>query len=149
MPKPRDDRALDLAKIHMAKAQLAMDDDVYRDTVRAIANQRTSTAKDLDYAERAKLLEHFRRLGWKDRGYTPAKRVAEQKQKLMDKLHAQLAAAQRQWAYADGMARRMFKIQKVDWLNAEQLRKLVAAMEYDRRRREAKLAAEQPEAPRA
>lgn len=149
MPARRDDRKLDLAKIHMAKAQLALDDDVYRDTVRAISNQRTNTAAELDYAERAKLLEHFRRLGWRDRSYTPAKVVAQQKQALMDKLHAQLSAAQRSWGYADGMARRMFKVPKVDWLTAEQLRKLVAALEYDRKRREAKLAAEPPAAPTA
>lgn len=144
--KPRNERNLQLGRIHQAKAALAMDDDVYRAKVREVSGERTSTAAELDFAERAKLLDCFRRLGWQPRGFTPAKKAAEHKQRLVNKIHAQLASAQRPWAYADGMARRMYKVQKVDWLDAEQLRGLVAALERDAQRRAAKaaVAAERP-----
>ena len=134
-------RNRELARIHIAKSQLAMDDDVYRATVRAVSNQRTDSARDLDYAEREKLLEHFRRLGWKDGGgRLRRKHAARDKQAMIDKVSAMLSQSMRPWAYADGVAKRMFGVQKVDWLDHEQLRRLVTALEYDRRRRERKAA---------
>jgi hypothetical protein len=38
------------------------------------------------------------------------------------------------------MGKRMFKIDQLEWASAEQLRSLVAALEYDRRRRAARKA---------
>ena len=49
-----------------------------------------------------------------------------------------LADAGRPWAYAHGMARHMFKVTRVEWCNADQLGCLIAALEYDARRRAAK-----------
>jgi phage gp16-like protein len=129
-------RNRELARIHIARAQLAMDEDVYRATVRAISNQRTDSAKDLDYAEREKLLEHFRRLGWRDvQTGVRRKFTAAAKQPLMDKVAALLASSMLPWAYADSMARRMFKVERTDWLDADQLRRVVAALEYQKKRR--------------
>jgi len=134
--KPTSSRNRELARIHIARAQLAMDEDVYRSTVRAISNQRTDSAKDLDYAEREKLLEHFRRLGWTDvRTGVRRKVTTWHKQKLMDKVAAMLASSMLPWAYADAMARRMFKVERTDWLDHDQLRRLVAALEYQKKRR--------------
>ncbi|MCC6195696.1 MAG: regulatory protein GemA [Burkholderiales bacterium] len=133
-------RNAELARIHIAKAQLGLADDTYRATIRGISNQRTDSAKDLDYGERAKLLEHLRRLGFRDRGALPSRQAAAAKQALIDKIHAHLATASRPWAYADGMARRMFRIERVDWLTPQQLHKLVAAFEYDAKRRARKAA---------
>lgn len=53
----------DLAKIHIAKKDLGLDDDVYRDVLWTICRVRTSS--ELDIAGRAKLLEHFKSRGWK------------------------------------------------------------------------------------
>lgn len=59
-----------LAMIHIAKKQLGLDDDTYRDIVRLVSNGRESSAGELDYAERNKLLEHFKSRGFKN---APAK----------------------------------------------------------------------------
>lgn len=64
-PAVRDARSRDLAKIHLARAQLGMDDDTYRDILWTVG--RVRSAAELDFAGRARLLEHFRKCGWKPR----------------------------------------------------------------------------------
>ena len=51
-----------LAKIHVAKKQLDMDEDAYRDMLQRTVGQRTS--KGLSDAQCGKVLEEFRRLGF-------------------------------------------------------------------------------------
>ncbi len=54
--------------------------------------------------------------------------------KLLGKVEAFLAEAKRSWAYVDGMALRMFQVERVEWLDPGQLHKLVAALSYDAKR---------------
>ena len=49
-----------------------------------------------------------------------------------------MTIAGRPWGYAHGIAKKMFKIDLVEWCEPNQLWRIVAALEYDRRRREAK-----------
>lgn len=56
-------RRRDLATIHVAKKQLAMDDDTYRAMLWSIA--RVKSAGDLDHAGRARVLEHLKACGFK------------------------------------------------------------------------------------
>lgn len=64
-PKPkRDLRGADLAKIHIARKELGLDEEAYRDVLRAVCG--VESAKDLDMAGRWKLLQYFRSKGWKD-----------------------------------------------------------------------------------
>lgn len=65
MPFHGDTRKLDLAKIHLAKAQLGMAEDTYRGLLATIG--RVDSAADLDDAGRKALLAHFKRLGWAPR----------------------------------------------------------------------------------
>ncbi len=60
-------RTSDLAKIHIAKKDLALDDETYRDVIRNIGKAGSGSAADLDPTGRARVLEHFRRTGWKPR----------------------------------------------------------------------------------
>ena len=83
-------------------------------------------------------MAEFARLGWES---TPAKKqgrkapaAALDRVKLVSKIEAFLAEAKRSWAYADGMALRMFKVERVEWLDPQQLQKMVAALTYDARR---------------
>ncbi len=46
----------------------------------------------------------------------------------MGKIEALLVDNNLPWAYADGIAKQMFKVEKVDWLERGQLRKVVAAL---------------------
>lgn len=52
-----------LAAIHVAKKQLGLDDDSYRDTLRLVTGK--SSTGDMSEAERQKVLERFRQLGFK------------------------------------------------------------------------------------
>lgn len=65
------------------------------------------------------------------------------RQALMGKVEAHLADARRPWSYAHGMAQRMFKVDRLEFCNDEQLHRLVAALEYDQARRAKRPAAAQ------
>lgn len=66
----------------------------------------------------------------------PELAIGTDKEPLLRKIEAYLAEAKRPWDYAHGMARRMFKVNRLQWCQARQLHKIVAAMEYDARRHE-------------
>lgn len=68
-------RTAQLAQIHIAKKQLGLDDDTYRSVIRLISNNRTHTSSQLDYAERNKLLDHFKARGFKNSAPVAAKKV--------------------------------------------------------------------------
>jgi phage gp16-like protein len=53
---------------------------------------------------------------------------------MLQKIEAYLAEAKRPWTYVNAMAKRMFKIERVQWCNPGQLHKIIAALEYDARR---------------
>lgn len=58
-----------LAKIHIAKAQLNLDDDQYRDIVRRITGK--DSASKCRYSQLVDLINEFKALGWK----TPKKKA--------------------------------------------------------------------------
>lgn len=56
-------RNAELAQIHIARAQLGLDEETYRAVLWTVG--RVKSSKDLDWTGRKKLLEHFRAKGWK------------------------------------------------------------------------------------
>lgn len=128
-------RNLDLSKIHIAKKDLGLDDDTYRALLTRVAGVRS--AKDLNPRQTGRVLAEFVRLGWTPSATKTGRKTpvpAPDRQKLIGKIEAFLAEAQRPWTYVDSMAARMFKIERVEWLDPEQLQKMVAALTYDARR---------------
>jgi phage gp16-like protein len=136
-----DDRRRELAKIHIAAEELGLDRAAYEDMLWTLERVRSSA--DLDQAGRRRVLDHLRKRGFSDvskviappAGRKPA--VAPDRQALIDEIERRLAARGRPWNYARAMAERMFKLQ-LEWCQPDHLRRLVAALEYDRRRREVK-----------
>lgn len=128
-------RNAELAKIHCAKRDLALDDDAYRQMLWTVA--RVHSAKDLDEHGRRAVLNHLRSRGWKPavRGRGGRTRIPDDRQALRRKIDAMLDEAGRTTAYGDGMARRICKVDRLDWCTPEQLRKIVAALTYDQKRR--------------
>lgn len=143
----RSPRNRELAAIHIGAAQLGLDEPIaagrcdcgrertgYHEMLWTVA--RVHSAKDLDEAGRRAVIEHLRA-----RGFTPPARRARgrphniDKSRLMKKIEALLADAQRPWAYADAMCDRMFHVDRVAFLTDVQLQKLVAALATDQRRR--------------
>jgi phage gp16-like protein len=138
-----DTRRRELAAIHVAKKALGLDDGTYRDMLFTVA--RVRSAADLDHAGRQAVIEHLRRRGFRpkpapatERDHGKKPQVPADRQALVDKLEALLADAARPWNYARSMAKRMFHVDQLEWATADQLRRLVAALEYDRRRRAAR-----------
>lgn len=126
------DRAI-LAKIHVAKKQLAMEDDAYRAMLQSVAGVRS--AKDLTVTQAEKVLAHLRKCG-----FTPAPKFGRRptpprdRQALVSKIEALLAEAKRPWSYADALAKHMFGIEKIDWCDGDQLWRVVAALQKDAKR---------------
>lgn len=128
---------MSLAKIHIAKAQLGLDDETYRALLARVAGVRS--AKDLTARQVGAVLREFERLGFQSKPSTKragrAKpKASDDRQALVGKIEAQLTEAGRPWAYADAMALRMFKVERVEWCSTDQLCRLVAALAYDAKR---------------
>ncbi|MCY1559504.1 hypothetical protein D9M68_965510 [compost metagenome] len=96
------------------------------------------SAKDLSSRQVGLVLAEFERLGWKPKAVKKGGRAvpkpAPDRTKQVGKIEALLAEAKRPWAYADAMALRMFQVERVEWLDSDQLRRLIAALTYDAKR---------------
>jgi phage gp16-like protein len=123
-------RQRDLARIHAAKRQLCLDDESYREMLLGLTGK-TSTA-EMNREERWIVIQAMIRLGAPDhRPQAPP----DGKARLLARIKAQLTVAQRPWEYANAMSRHMFRIDLAQWCNPDQLRRMVAALEYDARRK--------------
>ena len=136
IPKTADQlRKAELAQIHIAKVQLALDDDAYRAILMQVTGKTSS--KDLTWQGRKALLDHFKKVGFKVKAKAAgrsAPNVTPDRKALIGKIEAQLAEAGRPWVYADAMAKRICKVDRIDWCKPDQLMKIIAALSYDAKR---------------
>jgi len=126
-----------LSKIHIAKQQLAMEDDIYRGLLARVAGVRS--AKELNERQAGAVLREFERLGFKP---LPSKRTKgkphnfNQLPNEIAKIEAQLADLKLSWSYADSIAKQMFGIPKVAWLKKpEQFQAVLAALHVEQEKR--------------
>lgn len=139
MSLPINHRNRELATIHLAKKQLNMSDEDYRAML--WARGRVRSAKDLDHAGRRTVIDHLVSCGFKvtkaksKRAGTPHNLNSENRGPQLKKIEALLTDAGREWAYVDGMAKRMFKVDRVALCHEGHLQKLIAALTYDQQRR--------------
>jgi phage gp16-like protein len=132
-----DLRRRDLAKIHIAKKQLGMSDTIYREMLKNVAG--VASAADLDGRGRLKVLAHLRNCGFKPvykhaRPQIKPRPAAKEREPLLLKVRAILTDLRLPWKYADSMAKRMFKVDRVHWLEPDQLHKLTIALIYHQKR---------------
>lgn len=127
----KDQRKRELAQIHLGAKQVGMDDDSYRAMLWSVA--RVRSAKDLDAGGRRAVIDHLKAVGFRPRrqGRTS---VGENKEQLAAKVRAQLQASDKPEGYADGMAKKMFGVQRWEWCSPDQLRRIIAALNYQARR---------------
>lgn len=124
-----------LAKIHIAKKQLGLTEDLYRDLLWERYGK--SSAADLKVSELIDFCRHFEKLGFKQEPPKKKKRprVPEEKASLIKKIVAQsYALGVPVPEYANGIARKMFGIEDFSWCTPDQLHKIVAALSYQQRR---------------
>lgn len=141
-------RNRDLAKIHIAAKQLGMDEITYRDMLYEIAGARS--AGNLSEQGRALVIKHLKSLGFKpfhknESGYKSYHESAlksgmhipssDDRAPLLSKIGAILADLKLPWAYADGIAKKMFGVDRVRWLYPDQLYKVTVSLIYFQKRK--------------
>jgi phage gp16-like protein len=140
---PAEQRRLDLATIHAAKKQLGLDDDTYRDIVERVAaaagEPGIRSSAELSVQARRDLVQELLRLG----GGTPAKRrhpgrpATIEPGSMLTRIEQLLTAMQLPWAYADALAKHMYRVDRVAWLTTvDQMRGVIAALDAEQKRRE-------------
>ena len=131
-----------LAAIHvMAQRKLRLDRDTYVALLQRVGGVNSSA--DLDGPGRTRVLDELRRLaGEGQRQMRNAVSLPDAPQNVRDelagmvgKVGAILAESGKSWNYAHGTAKRMFKVQRVEWLRPDQLHRLVAALQMSANRR--------------
>lgn len=141
-------RNTDLAKIHLAKKDLQIDDDQYRDILWTLC--RVKTSADLDAYGRAKVLQYFRQLGWKskppkNRGRKPG---TLEREPYLQKIGALLADMGLSWTYAESIAWRVTGgkgqqptseqpgVEKLEWVKQQRhFRAIVTALVKEQHKR--------------
>jgi phage gp16-like protein len=135
----KDGRQRDLAKIHIARKQLDVADDIYRAKLQEVGG--VTSSKDLSILGRAKLLAWFESKGFKGTAAkTDAKRPkrptpAPENAPLCKKIRAQLISLGRlPDAYADGISKKAFNVDFYEWCTPDQLRKLSVMLAFEQKR---------------
>jgi len=123
-----------LAKIHIGKTQLALDDDTYRAMLRRVGG--VESAKDLTVEGATKVLKHMERSGFKPKASAKRRpRVAGPRTAQLGKIEALLKDAGRSWEYVNGMVKRICKVDAIEFCDDVMLGKLIAALQIDAKRR--------------
>lgn len=121
-----------LAAIHLGKKELGMDDDTYRDMLEQVTGKRS--AKDLNDDELVAVLKRYETLGFTKKEFGTKPKVKESKEALINKIGALLADAELHWNYAIGIAKKMFKKEALEFCTESELHRIVAALEYQKKR---------------
>lgn len=138
-----------LAKVHIAKAQLTLGEEEYR---AILARFGVASSKELDLAGLDKLLRHMEKLGWEaktarkrkgdkhgapanlGRGYGKGNVKPYDRSLLLTKIEALLSEKGTDqgkhvpWDYAAAILGRMYKVERMEWATAEQLRGVMVAL---------------------
>ena len=134
-----------LAQIHIAKKDLGLQDDVYRDVVERVTGKRSSA--DLNDTGRRKLIAEFRRMGWnggwkrrenptgRRRGSAAGSGRAHSHKPYVRKIFAQWKELRRLgiWRGEDvatlrAFVRKMTGCDNPEWLKEPQARKVIEAL---------------------
>ena len=124
------------AQIHIAKKELGLDDDTYRQMIATTTGGKRSCS-DCSVAELHQVLQGLKNRGFKAK---PRKRVAQHpgtphnldSEPMLQKIEALLAELKAPWSYADAIAKRQFRIERVAWLRTvEQFRAVISALDVE------------------
>jgi hypothetical protein len=129
-------RRAELAKIHVAKKRLGLDDATYRGIVARVCSGKTS-AGDLDEAERSKLLDEFKqRFGFRE-GNSYTKKLSDfpDREPQMQLIRCQWADLQALGALTDASDGSLMKfiqrttgIARIEWLGPSDANKAIEGL---------------------
>lgn len=124
-----------LAQIHIGKKALGLVDADYR----ALLSQHFGvlSASALSDGQCTMLIAEFERRGWR-RGRGERIEARGKDSPGLRKARALLADAGRNAEYGDALAKRIARVDRLEWCSDDQLRRVIAALEIDAKRRAAK-----------
>ncbi|MCX8957206.1 regulatory protein GemA [Erwinia psidii] len=119
--------------VHTGKSSLGWDDETYRDVLSRHTGKRS--ARDCSVTDLEKVVLYMRTQGFAASSHGRRPRVAGGRKAMLSKIEAMLAEARRPWGYLDGVIEQMLGEKKpVEWLNDEQVRKLMQMLIVDAKR---------------
>lgn len=132
-----------LGAIHALAKECLMEDDAYRCLVARVSAQHGPEQRSAGKCTPQQLdaiANELRRIAGKPAQAAGRRRTWSGKPKgdltaQMGKVEALLADAGREWAYAHSVAKRVCKVERVEWCNPDQLAKVIAALQIDADRR--------------
>jgi len=146
-PKMKQDRQRLIKLIHVAKRDIALDDDSYRAILQRIGSK--ASAADLTVPELEKVLEHMKRSGFKVRSKKSDRpQASDDQSKMIRGLWLELAGMEvvrnSSEAALGAFVKRMTKVDTLQWLSTEQASQVIEHLKEWRERvtkdRRAKLA---------
>lgn len=131
-----------IKKIHTIRRSLGLEDDVYHDLLHSMFGVRS--CKELNTRQYLELLEEFKAKGWRPKRKggkgtypgRPENMDDPDKGPQLGKVEALLTDMNLPWSYADHIAARICKVEKVKWCRPPELQKVIAALCYQQRRRD-------------
>lgn len=136
----RNNRRGVTAQIHIARKELGLDEDTYRQMIATVTGGKRSCA-DCTVPELYQVVQRLKDHGFKAR---VRKRVAQHPGKphnldnepMLQKIEALLAELKAPWSYADAIAKRQYKVERCAWLKTvEQYTGLIAALDVELEKR--------------
>lgn len=135
-----------IAAIHVLAGpkHLGLDEDLYRDLVERVSaehGQAVRSAGKCSVRQLEAVAGELRRLAGPGAGGAqkgrqwPGRPQGTRLSPQMGKIEALLADAGRGWPYAHAIAKRVCRVDKLEWCSPEQLQKVIAAMQIDANRR--------------
>lgn len=127
----KDVRNNQLAQIHIAKNALGLDDETYRAILMTVA--RVSSSKDLDFAGRMKVLDHFKSRGWKPKPPKKAKQKRpldqDQQSRKIRSLWLELfdlgVVLDSSEAAINRFIKNQIRVDRIEWLDARQASQII------------------------
>jgi phage gp16-like protein len=120
-----------IALLHVAKTELGMSDEVYRDMLGSVgvASSVQLTAPQFDELMRRMEAGGFRTVSRKPKGARTWKvKAGSQLELQLGKIKALLTVMKLPDSYADGIARQMWGVDRVEWCRPDQLKGVIAAL---------------------
>lgn len=135
-----DQRVATIRAIQAMRRKLDLDDCAYRDLVERLSaghGRPVRSAGDCTQAQLDAVASELRqklgqpvRSSWKGK----PKPGRQDREARMRKIEALIADQGREWEYAHALARRLAKVERLEFCDAAALGKVIAALEYDARR---------------
>lgn len=136
----RRHRNAQLAKIHIAKKDLGMDDDAYREMLISVAG--VESAGKLSATGMARVLAHLEQCGWRPAGKTNKHgrkphnlgTGRNSRSAQLKKIEALLTVGNRQWKYADVLAKKICRVDSIAFVHESELYKIITALRLQAKR---------------